>query len=105
MRRKLARVRATFDGVMYDLMRSRAAAGASAASARPPGGGARQQTGGGHEDVRNELVIIFLAGHETTVCCCPQLPQAGEAKLHVDAVLGGRAPAVTISRTCPIRAW
>jgi cytochrome P450 len=109
MKRKLARVRATFgemDGVMYELMRARAAAGAS--------GGPKDlldrlvaardsETGGGlsDEDVRNELVIIFLAGHETTALAMTyvwyllsQHPEA-EAKLHaeLDAVLGGRAPA------------
>ncbi len=109
MRRKLARVRATFgemDGVMYGLMRSRAAAGAGdgpkdlldrLVAARD------SETGGGlsDEDVRNELVIIFLAGHETTALAMTyvwyllsQHPEA-EAKLHaeLDAVLGGRAPA------------
>jgi cytochrome P450 len=110
MKRKLARVRATFgemDGVMYGLMRSRAAAAGA-------GGGPKDlldrlvaardsETGSGlsDEDVRNELVIIFLAGHETTALAMTyvwyllsQHPQA-EAKLHaeLDAMLGGRAPA------------
>jgi cytochrome P450 len=108
MRRKLARVRATFaemDGVMHGLIQSRAAAGAGSGpkdlldrlvAARD------SETGSGLSDgeIRDELVIIFLAGHETTALAMTyvwyllsQHPQA-EAKLHaeLDAVLGGRAP-------------
>ncbi len=110
IKRRLAQVRATFgemDGVMYDLMRSRAAA--ARADGTPKDlldrllAAKDSETGAGMTDaeIRDELVIIFLAGHETTALAMTYVwyllsqHPAIEAKLHAElaAVLGGRAPA------------
>jgi cytochrome P450 len=104
MRRKLARVRASFDEMdvkMRALVRART------------GGGTRDlldrllaardgETGRGmdEDEIRDEVVIIFLAGHETTALAMTYVwyllsqHPAVETRLHaeLDAVLGGRMP-------------